>query len=65
MIYNIQVRDASEPGTVLFWQQIVTGLNDEGNRYVEALSEDEFAEMMQGIETLLGNYLDHGIKVEH
>ncbi|HLS81490.1 MAG TPA: hypothetical protein VK025_08810 [Steroidobacter sp.] len=65
MIYNVEAR-SDEPGTVrLFWEQIITGLTEEGNGLVESLRETDFVEMMSAMQELLQHYLDTGKMMSH
>jgi len=65
IIYNIEVRSQEYAGVSLFWEQIITGLNPEGNKFVESLREEGFVGMMDGMEKLLQYYLDTGAAMEH
>lgn len=60
MSYSIDVQPAP-PGEVrLRWEQVITGLNPEGNQRVEALREGDFRQMLDGMQALLQHYLDTG-----
>ena len=60
IIYNIEVCSNKPAGTKLSWEQIITGLTPEGNKYVEALREEDFVDRLHGMEKLLQHYLDSG-----
>ncbi|TAK53303.1 MAG: hypothetical protein EPO25_11100 [Gammaproteobacteria bacterium] len=60
MSYSIDVQPAP-PGEVrLHWEQVITGLDAEGNRQVEVLRESDFRQMLDGMQALLQHYLDSG-----
>ncbi len=58
MTYNIRVAKMSEPGTVLEWTQVVTGLNPKGNEYVHRLVQSDFTVLLKKMEDLLKAYLN-------
>lgn len=58
MSYSIDVQPAP-PGEVrLRWEQVITGLNPEGNEQVAALQEVDFVRMLDELQRLLQHYLD-------
>ena len=58
--YTIILRQTGEGKTDLEWQQIITGLNGEGDRLVEDLSNEEFKHRMQILQQMLNHYLTTG-----
>jgi hypothetical protein len=43
--------------TTLRWEQTITALDDDGDRHVAALKEDEFANMIVALEPMIEHYL--------
>ena len=60
IIYNIEVQAAGEGKITLFWEQIITGLNDKGNVVIKTLREEDFKSMLDDMEQRLQYYLDAG-----
>ena len=60
MIYRIELQGTQTGGTVVSWEQIITGLTEEGNRYVETLTQSDFTAMLAQMQEWLQNYLDTG-----
>lgn len=60
MRYSITLSEADDGSTSAEWQQIITGLNDEGNQVVATLNDDVFHTEMQLIERMLNHYLEYG-----
>ena len=58
MIYRIELRGTQTGGTVVNWEQIITGLTAEGNRQVEALTQSDFTAMLAQMQEWLQSYLD-------
>lgn len=58
--YTITLTNADTETTTLKWKQVITGFNEEGNRYVESSSNDEFSKKIKGLENLLHHYLATG-----
>ncbi len=58
--YTISLRRIGEGKTESEWQQVITGLNAEGDRFVESLSDEEFKHRVQRIEQMLNHYLTTG-----
>lgn len=52
--------EASEHGTGLYWKRTFTGLNEQGNAFVQRLSGGFFDTRMQYIVRALGHYLQTG-----
>lgn len=63
--YNITLKQKPDGTTSAEWEQILTGLNKEGNLYVEGLQEIEYEEMIDQIEKMLNHYLEFGEKLLH
>ena len=58
MIYRIELQGTQTGGTVVNWEQFVTGLTEEGNSHVEALTQSDFTAMLAQIQEWLQSYLD-------
>lgn len=58
MIYRIDLQGTQIGGTVVNWEQIITGLTEEGNRYVEALTQSDFTAMLAQMQEWLQSHLD-------
>ena len=58
--YRITLIDNANGQTTAVWEQIVTGLTDEGNRYVESLTNLDFGLKIKGLEILINYYLETG-----
>lgn len=58
--YNITLSRNDDDTTSAKWEQILTGLNKEGNSFVEEQSEDEFNNMIDSLEKMINYYLEHG-----
>lgn len=62
--YTITLHQTGERQTESEWRQVVTGLNDQGNRFVEGLSDKEFTHRMQMLEQMLNHYLTTGQRLK-
>jgi hypothetical protein len=58
--YTISLRQTGEGKTEAEWQQVITGLNAEGDRFVEGLSDEEFKHRVQMLQQMLNHYLTTG-----
>ncbi|MBZ5536455.1 MAG: hypothetical protein LAO31_10905 [Acidobacteriia bacterium] len=58
--YNITLRDHSDGSSSAEWEQIITALNEEGNRFIESLSQERYATEKKILESLLNHYLKTG-----
>lgn len=58
--YSIILSRKTNGPTILLWQQVITALNEKGNRYIESCSNDEFGKKIKGLEKLLSHYLETG-----
>ena len=58
--YAIILRQVGEGRTEAEWRQIITGLNDEGDRFVKGLSDEAYRQRMQVLEQMLNHYLTTG-----
>ena len=58
--YTITLRQTEEGKTESEWRQVITGLNDVGDRYVEGLSDEAFGQRMQLLQEMLNHYLTTG-----
>ncbi len=58
--YRISLKDNAHGQTIALWEQIVTGLTETGNRYVESLSNLEFGIKIKELENMINYYLETG-----
>ena len=58
--YNITLKDNADGTSSSEWEQVITGLNEEGNRFVGGLSQEKYAEEKKKLETMLNHYLQTG-----
>lgn len=65
MRYTIRLRETAPGQTEAEWRQVVTGLSDEGNSFVQGLDEAAFQKRMGEIETMLNHYLSTGRMLRH
>lgn len=57
MQYDIYVESTERNQSRLTWTQVVTALNEAGDRHVASLQEADFAQTINNLETLLNDYL--------
>ena len=60
MIYRIELQPTETGGTIAAWEQIITGLTEEGNRYVLTLKPSDFTAMLARMQEWLQHYLSTG-----
>lgn len=60
MIYRIELQGTETGGTVVSWEQIITGLTEEGNQHVQTLQQSDFTAMLSHMQELLQHYLTSG-----
>ena len=60
MRYVIELSPHGESGTRATWSQVLTGLNADGDRLLEAQSDQAFSERLSGIERMLNHFLATG-----
>lgn len=58
--YTITLRQLGDKKTESEWQQVVTGLNDEGDKSVSSFSDGEFKQRVQMLQQMLNYYLTTG-----
>lgn len=58
--YTISLSDNGDGTTSAVWEQLITGLNDEGNNFVFAYSDEKYLDEMQTLEKMLNHYLETG-----
>jgi hypothetical protein len=61
--YNITLSDHSDGTSSAEWEQIITALNEEGNRFVENLTQERYSKEKKILEALLNHYLKTGEKL--
>lgn len=57
MQYDISLAPTADGATRLVWCQVITSLNEAGDRHVQALEESDFFRTITKLETLLNDYL--------
>lgn len=62
--YDIDLRPNGDASTTLEWRQLITALDEEGDRHVAALKEEDFAAMIRSLEKMLNHYLETGEPLE-
>ena len=58
--YTITLRQIGNGKTESEWQQVITGLNDEGDKSVSSFSDGEFKQRVQMLQQMLNHYLTTG-----
>lgn len=58
--YTITLDDLGNGTTSANWSQVITALNETGNKFIKSVSAEEFSKKIQGIEKLLNHYLVTG-----
>jgi len=58
--YTITLRQTAQGKTEAEWRQVITGINDVGDRFVEGLSDAEFGRRMERLQQMLNGYLTTG-----
>jgi hypothetical protein len=58
--YLISLNGNSDGTTTALWEQVVTALNEDGNQYIESLSDIDFSKHMKSLEKILNYYLETG-----
>ena len=60
MIYRIELQGTETGGTVVSWEQIITGLTEKGNQHVQTLQQSDFTAMLAQMQEWLQHYLATG-----
>jgi hypothetical protein len=63
--YTITLHETAAGETEAEWRQVVTGLNAEGNAFVQRLEEAAFIKRMGEVEKMLNHYLKTGQMLSH
>jgi len=58
--HSIRLSNNNDGSTTLFWLQIITALNENGNKYVENCSNEEFRQQVKALEKMLDHFLETG-----
>lgn len=58
--YRITLADHSDGSCSAEWEQVITALNERGNRFVESLSQERYSEEKKILESLMNHYLRTG-----
>lgn len=57
---NIFLVDNEDNTTTAIWEQLMTGLNDEGNKFIEQYTDEVYFDEVSTLEQMLNYYLDKG-----
>ena len=58
--YNITLLDNGDGTTNAATEQIITGLNEKGNNYIDSYKDELYMEEVSTLEKMLNHYLDTG-----
>jgi hypothetical protein len=58
--YSITLKDNADGTSSSEWEQVITALNEEGNRFVDGLSQEKYTEEKKKLEAMLNHYLQTG-----
>jgi hypothetical protein len=58
--YSIRLTGNGDGTTTAEWKQIITGLNEEGNRLVQGLTDEAYQQRISALERRLNHYLTTG-----
>jgi hypothetical protein len=58
--YSIRLSNNNDGSTTLFWLQVITALNENGNKYVDNCSNEGFRQQVKALEKMLGHFLETG-----
>jgi hypothetical protein len=58
--YHITLTDNGDGTTQAEWKQVLTGLNEEGNRLIESVTDEAYQQRILGLERRLNHYLATG-----
>ncbi len=57
---NIFLIDNEDNTTTAIWEQIMTGLNDDGNKFIEQFKDEVYFDEVSTLGQMLNHYLDKG-----
>ena len=60
MVYRIELQGTETGGTVVSFEQVITGLSEEGNQHVQTLQQSDFTALLLHWQELLQHYLNTG-----
>jgi len=58
--YTITLADNGDGTTEAEWVQVLTGVNEEGNRFVQVVTDEAYQQRIAGLERRLNYYLTTG-----
>lgn len=58
--YTVELIDNNDGSCSAVWEQLITGLNNEGNKYVFDYSDAKYVDEMSNLEKMLNYYLETG-----
>lgn len=60
MVTRIELQGTETGGTDVSWEQVITGLTEEGNQHVQKLQQSDFNAMLSHFQEFLQHYLSTG-----
>jgi len=58
--YTIELMQQDDGSTKVIWRQVITGLNDEGDKFVANYTDDNYNDMMSLLQRMINHYLETG-----
>jgi hypothetical protein len=58
--YDISLTENGDGTTTAVWKQVVTGLNEQGNTFVEQYTDENYANHIKTLEIMLNHFLTTG-----
>jgi hypothetical protein len=58
--YSIELNQQDNGSTQAKWEQVITGLNSEGDVFVAGLTDETFFERMETLQNMINHYLKTG-----
>jgi hypothetical protein len=60
MRYSISVIAQDDGSTQAIWKQVITGLNPEGNKFVDSLTDEAYYSEMKTLQNMINHFLKTG-----
>ena len=60
VVLRIELQGTETGGTVVTWEQVITGLTEEGNHHIQKLEQSDYTAMLSHFQELLQHYFDSG-----
>jgi len=61
--YRIELKDNGNGTTSARWRQLITALNEEGEAYLELVTQEKYGILIRNLERMINNYLETGEKL--